>query len=81
MRVTVRYFAAVREALGLAEEALDVPEGSSLADLVHALEARHPALQPHRAGLRYAVAQRFAPPETPLLPGCDVALIPPVSGG
>jgi molybdopterin converting factor subunit 1 len=81
MRVTVRYFAAVREALGRADESLEVPAGARLADLVRALEARHPALVPHRAGLRYAVAQRFAAPETPLTEGCDVALIPPVSGG
>lgn len=81
MRVTVRYFAAVREALGCAEEAVEVPSGARLEDLVRALVARHPALAAHGKGLRYAVAQRFAAPETPLAEGCDVALIPPVSGG
>jgi molybdopterin converting factor subunit 1 len=81
MRVRVRYFAAVREALGLDEERLDVPEGTSVAGLHRALEERHPALVRHRPGLRFAVAARFAPVGTPLSDGADVALIPPVSGG
>jgi molybdopterin synthase catalytic subunit len=42
---------------------------------------RHPALQRHRRGLRFAIGTRFAPPEAPLPDGADVALIPPVSGG
>lgn len=81
MRVQVRYFAAVREAVGRSDEPLEVPEGSSIAALHTLLESRHPALVRHRPGLRFAVGERFAPPETPLTPDAQVALIPPVSGG
>lgn len=81
MRVRVRYFAAVREALGLDEERVEVPEGTSVGALCRALEERHPALLRHRRGLRFAVAARFAPETTQLVDGADVALIPPVSGG
>jgi sulfur-carrier protein len=81
MRVRVRYFAAVREDLGLDEEQVDVPAGTSVAGLHDALEKRHPALRRHRAGLRFAVAARFAPADTALCEDADVALIPPVSGG
>jgi molybdopterin converting factor subunit 1 len=79
--IQVRYFAAVREAVGRPDERVDVPTGARLGDLVATLEARHPALQRHRAGLRFAVGQRFAGPETALAEGTEVALIPPVSGG
>ena len=81
MRVQICYFAAVREAVGQPAEALDVPAGALLADLARLLEARHPALAAHRRGLRYAVAERFAAPDTPLTEGVEVALLPPVSGG
>lgn len=81
MRVQVRYFAAVREAVGRSDEQLDVPEGASVAALHALLEARHPALARHRPGLRFAVDEAFAALETPLTPGAQVALIPPVSGG
>jgi molybdopterin converting factor subunit 1 len=81
MRVRVRYFAAVREALGLDEEHVDLPAGTSVAGLHRALEERHPALRRHRSGLRFAVAAQFAPAEATLADEADVALIPPVSGG
>ena len=81
MRIQVCYFAALREAVGRPAEVLDIPAGARLADLARLLEARHPAIVAHRHGLRYAVAQRFAEPDTPLAEGVEVALIPPVSGG
>lgn len=81
MQVRVRYFAAVRDALGRDEESLDVPAGSTVSSLADLLEQRHPALRRHRPSLRFALGTRFAAPEEPLVPGCDVALLPPVSGG
>ena len=81
MRVLVRYFAAVREALGIPGEPVDVPAGASVAQLLRALEQRHPALGRHRRGLRFAVGQRFAGEEALLTEGVEVALLPPVSGG
>jgi len=41
--VTVRYFAAARAAAGVESEKLDVPSGSSVADVVAAAGARHGA--------------------------------------
>jgi molybdopterin converting factor subunit 1 len=81
MQVRVRYFAAVREALGLDEEHVEVAPGTSVGHLQRALEERHPALRRHRAGLRFAIAARFAPVDATLPEDADVALIPPVSGG
>ena len=81
MRVRVRYFAAVREALGSEGEELDVPVGSSVEDLQILLETRHPALAGHRRGLRFALDLRFASAEARLREGSEVAFIPPVSGG
>jgi len=81
MRVQVRYFAALREALALGEESLEVPPGTRAGDLLDLLGARRPALAAHRAGLRMAVGTRFVEPGLLLQDGDEVALIPPVSGG
>jgi sulfur-carrier protein len=44
IRLNVRYFAAARAAAGMEEETLDVPEGTSVTDLVERLSARNPSL-------------------------------------
>ena len=81
MQIHVRFFAAAREAAGCAEEVAELPDDSQVADLRAWLLERHPALEEVEPGLRYAVAEHFAGPETPLTPGVQVALIPPVGGG
>jgi molybdopterin converting factor subunit 1 len=81
MRVTVRYFAAAREAAGLEGETADLPDAATVETLRRWLRARHPALAPVEAACRYAVDEAFAAPATRLREGAVVALIPPVSGG
>jgi molybdopterin synthase catalytic subunit len=81
MRVTILYFAAARERAGLASEALELPEGATAAQALAAACDRHPALQAVATKLRLAVDEDFAQPGRKLTEGCQVALIPPVSGG
>lgn len=84
MQVQVRYFASLREALGAAE-AVQLPAGSTVAELRAALVACSPAhaerLGPGRA-VRCAVAQVMCQDESQPLPdGAEVAFFPPVTGG
>jgi MoaE-MoaD fusion protein len=76
MEVVVRLFAGLRERAGEGERRLELPEGSRVADVWAPLE-----LGEEPAGLLYAVNREYAPAETPLADGDEVALIPPVSGG
>ncbi len=76
MEVTVRLFAGLRERAGSAERRLELPDGSSVADIWPAL-----ALGDEPAGLLYAVNREYAGSDRPLVDGDEVALIPPVSGG
>jgi molybdopterin synthase sulfur carrier subunit len=85
MKIEVRYFAGVREALGLAQESLDVPEGvdtvGAVRDfLIRRGEAWAAALGGRRA-LRMAYNQHMAGPETPIAETGEVAFFPPVTGG
>ena len=81
MRVTVRYFAVVRERLGLGEETVELAAGAGLETLRAALLARRPALAELWPHLRVAVDGEFTRGDAPLHDGAEVALIPPVSGG
>jgi molybdopterin synthase sulfur carrier subunit len=83
MKIQVRYFASLREALG-AQEALDMPDGSTLGTLRDALIARSPrhaeVLARGRA-VRCALAQRMCDEGSALVDGAEVAFFPPVTGG
>jgi MoaE-MoaD fusion protein len=79
IRVTVRCFAAVREALGTDTMAIDAAAGTTVAGLCALLAAKAPALQ--RLPLAYAVNRDYARGDTVLRDGDEVAFIPPISGG
>jgi molybdopterin synthase catalytic subunit/molybdopterin converting factor small subunit len=80
MRVSVLGFAGVREIIGSQLE-LDLPEGSTVAALSAELENRFPALIPYRDRLAVAIDGELGTPDSPLIEGTEVALLPPVSGG
>ena len=82
-RVKIRLlaFATAAQALGAAAAERDVPEGSTVATLRDALAAESAALAICLARSAVAVDGALAAPETPLAAGCEVALLPPVSGG
>jgi molybdopterin synthase catalytic subunit len=81
VRVHVRYFAVVRERLGLEAESIEIGDGSSVGDALDALALRHDAIGLLRRHLRVAVNQEMVPNEHLLADGDELALIPPVAGG
>ena len=83
MKIQLRYFASIREDLGLASEALDT-QASDAAGLLHELRARGGAYAQTLAEgrpVRLAVNQVMARADTPLSEGAEVGLFPPVTGG
>jgi len=76
VNVTIRLFAGLRERAGSGEREIELPEGARVADVWARL-----ALGEEPAGLLYALNKRYAPPDSTLTDGDEVALIPPVSGG
>ena len=83
MKVTIKYFASIREAIGQGSE-LRETSALTVADLREELLAASPA---HAASLARGKAVRMAVDqvmiaETALLSdGCEVAFFPPVTGG
>jgi molybdopterin synthase sulfur carrier subunit len=82
LRVSVLYFAGLRDAVGLSEEAVEVPaEVQTIGELCDHLAARHRAYADHRASVRVARNEAFAREDERLADGDVIALIPPVAGG
>jgi molybdopterin synthase catalytic subunit len=81
-RVTVLYFAAVRERLGRDREELDLPaEIADVGALSVWLESTHPPLKGTLRRCRFAVGEEFRKANHVLETGDVIAVIPPVSGG
>ena len=85
MKIELKYFASVREALGVAQEAVVLPDGvATVGDVRAWLRLRGGAwaetLAEGRA-LRMACNHEMTDPDTRLTDGCEVAFFPPVTGG
>jgi len=76
MRVAVRLFAGLRELAGMRATEIELPDGSTAADVWPAL-----GLGDEPSGLLVAVNKSYAARDVVLSDGDEVALIPPVSGG
>jgi molybdopterin converting factor subunit 1 len=81
VRVRVRLFASLREAVGRDQIDLDLPEGATAEDAWARLVAECPAVAPRRRSLSAAVNRRYSPFDAPLAAGDEVVFVPPVSGG
>jgi molybdopterin synthase catalytic subunit len=81
INVDLRYFAAMREALGRSSERLGVPAGTTAGALLDRLVAEQPKLDRMRSVVMVMVNQSYASADTVLNDGDEVAFIPPVSGG
>ena len=83
MKITVKYFASIREAIGQGSE-LRETSATSLSALRDELLAVSPA---HAAGLargksvRMALNQVMSDESAALTDDCEVAFFPPVTGG
>jgi molybdopterin synthase sulfur carrier subunit len=85
MRLHLKFFASLREALGPGETLewppAENPTAGALRDWLRARSEAHAlALAPGRA-VRVAVDQIMAGEATPLHEGAEVAFFPPVTGG
>jgi molybdopterin synthase sulfur carrier subunit len=85
MNIKLRFFASVREALGISEEQLALPPGVATVGAVRELLIGRggPWAQAlaHERALRMAFNHVMCDPATPVQEGGEVAFFPPVTGG
>ncbi len=81
MRVTLLYFAVVRELIGKPSETREIESGQTLKQVFDEIAEEHPALYRLRPSLMFMVNQEYAAADLQVQDGDEIALIPPVSGG
>ena len=81
VRVKVLFFGRLKDAVGQAEESLDISDASTIEQLFALYVQRIPELAKYRSSLVASRNQEFAAWDTPIHPGDEVAFLPPVSGG
>jgi molybdopterin synthase sulfur carrier subunit len=83
--VRARYFAWVRERIGLAEEEIAPPANvKTVADLIVWQQQRgenYAAAFAHAATIRAALDRQHAKPGAPIANAAEIAFFPPMTGG
>ena len=83
MKLTIRYFASIREDMGVSSEMLDTA-AATLAELRDDLllrSAAHADALARGKAVRMALNQVMSDESASLRDGCEVAFCPPVTGG
>lgn len=83
MKINVKYFASIREALGTGAETLDTVKRdvAGLRDELIARGGVYAASLARGKAVRVAINQTLAEETAPLVEGAEVAFFPPVTGG
>ena len=85
MKITLRFFASVREQLGTSQEHLTLPDSAATLDDVRALLVQRGGVWANALGaeksLRMALNHVMCRSDAALEDGCEVAFFPPVTGG
>jgi molybdopterin converting factor subunit 1 len=81
VRIRVRLFASLRDTVGRREVEIELGPGATPEEAWARLAEDHPGLGARRASLAASVNRRYAPFDTVLADGDELAFIPPVSGG
>lgn len=81
MKITVRYFAQLKDLFKRESDVVDLQDKASVADLLARIFPDPTTQEKMASFLRVAVNQEYASPESPLNKGDEVVFIPPVAGG
>lgn len=83
MKILIRYFASVREALSMSSESLDTSAATlaALRDELIARGAPYAAALARGKAVRMALDQVMSAESAALVDGAEVAFFPPVTGG
>ena len=81
MKVQVQFFSRLRDLAGRSEIDLEVPEGTTVADLLEMLYSQTPALRAWDKSILLASGVEFVGRDYVLKPDDQISIMPPVQGG
>ena len=79
--IKVRLFAALKEIIGKNQLDLQIPEGSTVKDVIAVIEETYPAVKKIIKISKYAVNMEYTETKKKLTEGDEITIIMPVSGG
>ncbi len=79
--VRVQLFSHLRDAAGIPELDLELPDGATVADLLRQLYALKPALRSWDSSILIGAGVEFVDRDHVVHPGEQIAIMPPVQGG
>lgn len=81
MRVHIQFYSYFKDLTGCAETHVDLPDGSTVGDLILVLNQSHPKLAAMAKSTLIAVGVDYQTKDYVLREGDNVSLFPPVQGG
>ena len=81
MKVTVKLFAVARDRAGAGEVEVELSPPATIGRLRSALAEQYPPLRDVVPHVRFAVNNEYSGDAIEITSPCEIAVIPPVSGG
>jgi molybdopterin converting factor small subunit len=81
MKVHIQFFSRLRDLAGVSETEIELPAGSTTADLLELLYLPTPALRDWDKSILVAAGVEFVGREYVLQSGDQISIMPPVQGG
>ncbi len=81
IRITVLYFANVKDITGVKKETMNLTPDTSIKKLLTNISSKYPAIKSILDVVKISVNYKMMEMNTILNDGDEVALLPPVSGG
>jgi MoaE-MoaD fusion protein len=81
IRISILYFATVKDATGIRMELIDLSNDTSIREMLSKISIIYPKLKHILNNIQISVNYRIVDLNTVLKEGDEVALLPPISGG
>ena len=81
MKVKVQFFAQLRDLAGTSETEIEIPENSTVGDLLGIIYEKKPALRSRDENILLGAGVEFVDRNYELKPGEEISIMPPVQGG
>jgi molybdopterin synthase sulfur carrier subunit len=81
MQVRVQFFSHLRDLASTPERSVEMPEGSTVADLLDKLYSERPKLRAADKTILVAAGVEFVERDYRLREGDEISIMPPVQGG
>ena len=81
MKVRIQFFSRLRDLTGKAELDLEVPAGTTAANLLEKIYSNTPALRDWDKSILVAAGVEFVGRDYVVNPGDEISIMPPVQGG